>query len=60
MVCRLRLCGLAAPRNGPACLQAQWVKGVRLHRARIGVATDAGFDPRSEESNGACKTPQMD
>jgi hypothetical protein len=44
MVRRLRLCGLAAPRNGPACLQAQWVKGVRLHRARIAVA---GFD-RSE------------
>src|ERR1700688_3986349 len=42
------------------CRQAQWGKGVRLHRARIAVATDAGFDPRSEDSNGACKTPQMD
>jgi len=56
----LRPCGLAAPRKGPACLQAQLVKGFRLHRARIAGATDAGFDPRREDGNGACKTPQMD
>jgi len=36
------------------------VKSVRLHRARIAVATDAAFDTRSEHNNGACKNPRMD
>ena len=39
--------GVAVPRKAPACRQAQWVKGVCLHRARIAVAIDAGFDPRA-------------